>query len=766
MIKAFISYSHKDKEYADELVNALGRESCIIDMFDFSPAYPVVDEIFKAIDKATVFVLLISRFSLESNWVKDEVHQALKKLPPEETSRFFPYIIEEGLSVNDFPQWMTEILSINIRFFRSPLMLEKDLQEKIRRIRWKRNPALAKRELTFIGRNAEIDTFQSKLYSSRGRLLRAHITSGRPGIGKDCFAMKCLSELDKTKEFEPYRISMEAKDTIEFFILQLNQITRLYSDEEMRSGLAGPISGKVGLAVSMLNDIYSTNDVVFIEDRMSCIQPNLKPAQWLIDIIESPELKPHLGLFIQSSLSPHAYLEADHPKISHIVLHPLSNADRAKLLYLYLQSYDVVIEPEDVRFFVDKLLCSPNQLLMAVDTIKNYGLKRAKNEIQNLIEIGDRRVRPIFSLFNEGERRNFILMLAKFEFLSFDLLEKIYGTQYDSILDIVSDGLVYGILEVFGPNDEYVKLDNYLSDYVRRNRLEPDKDLSMCVADVLEDELANSKSATDDVSLYLYNIKNQILSGRTNSDTYLFPSVVIKSIMDLYERRKWNDVIRICDKVLNDCNNYYPDVRREVLYWQCSAFCRPPQNPHRFFSLIDQIDGNDNTFLRGFFYRNAKNYPKAEELYRSVLKKDPQMRRAKRELVSVLLAQRKYPEALEMAAENYSRDRENSYHIYAYFRCLIKKEVLNHEDVTILDQLIEDVKCNYSSKKEELLSAMRLEYNIIVKKISPSEALEQIKSALRDFPDSVNVSRVVDEFKFKQGFISVLGAREEDELLF
>ena len=137
-------------------------------------------------------------------------------------------------------------------------MLEKDLQEKIRRIRWKRNPALAKRELTFIGRNAEIDTFQSKLYSSRGRLLRAHITSGRPGIGKDCFAMKCLSELDKTKEFEPYRISMEAKDTIEFFILQLNQITRLYSDEEMRSGLAGPISGKVGLAVSMLNDIYST----------------------------------------------------------------------------------------------------------------------------------------------------------------------------------------------------------------------------------------------------------------------------------------------------------------------------------------------------------------------------------------------------------------------------------------------------------------------------------------------------------------------------
>lgn len=765
MIKAFISHSHRDKEYAHELVNCIGRDSCILDSFDFSPAYKTIDSIYNAIESSTLFVLLISCWSLESDWVKYEIKEAKDHLGKDKLDRFLPYLIDPSISIEDIPEWFTKTCSFNIRYFRSPLMLKKDIEEKLRKNRWQRNPALARRESTFIGRNSEIDIFQGKIYSERGRTLRAHITSGRPGIGKDYFALQCLEQLGKKPGFEPYRISMESKDTIEYFILQLNLITRFYSDEEMKSGLAGSIEDKVNMAVSMLNDIYQLNDIVFVEDNMSCVRPNLKAAQWVLDIIESPSLDSHLGLFIQSTLSPHSYFEFEHPKISHIVLHPLSNSDRSKLFYMFLQSYDLELEREDVRFFVDRLLYSPNQLLMAVDTIKRVGLQRAKQEIQRLVEIGDHRIRPVLDLFKEKERRNFVLLLAKYEFLSFDLLEKIYQDQYDEILDIISDGLVYGVLETFGPSEEYVKVDHYLSDYIRRNKLQPDKDLVIHATEILESEIALNESISDDVSLFLYDVKQQILTGNTNSDSYLIPSIVIKAIIDLYYRRRWKDVIKICDKVLDDCNNYYPDVRREALYWQCSAFCRPPQDSERFYNSISGISGSDNIFLRGFFLRNARKYSQAEEKYREVLKLEPNMRRAKRELVSVLLAQRKYQEALELACENYNQDKDNTYHIYAYFRCLIKKTILGQNDIEILQQLMREVRNNFSSKRDELLAAMDIEYSSIVKKLPPMDMLKLINTMIELYPDSVNVKRASDEYKYRQGLINTISSWEEEDLL-
>lgn len=50
MIKAFISHSSAQKKFAIELVNSIGRDYCIIDCFDFKPAYKSIDEIYSAID--------------------------------------------------------------------------------------------------------------------------------------------------------------------------------------------------------------------------------------------------------------------------------------------------------------------------------------------------------------------------------------------------------------------------------------------------------------------------------------------------------------------------------------------------------------------------------------------------------------------------------------------------------------------------------------------------------------------------------------------
>lgn len=73
MIKAFISHSSAQKQFVIRLVEKLGRDYCILDCYDFEPAYRTLDEIYKKIDDSTVFVLLLSKDSLQSDWVKKEI---------------------------------------------------------------------------------------------------------------------------------------------------------------------------------------------------------------------------------------------------------------------------------------------------------------------------------------------------------------------------------------------------------------------------------------------------------------------------------------------------------------------------------------------------------------------------------------------------------------------------------------------------------------------------------------------------------------------
>ena len=166
---------------------------------------------------------------------------------------------------------------------------------------------------------------------------------------------------------------------------------------------------------------------------------------------------------------------------------------------MYASSYNTLpaLDAADANFFIDRLLYSPSQLLLAIDAINNCGIIRAKKEIQSLIEIGDKKVRPIFAHFENNESRNFLILLSKFDFLSFELIEKIYGDQINEIMDITSEGMVYGIIETFGPSEVYVKLDYSISDYIRRNRLQMDTDLQLHVKEVLEEEINHAELIRD-----------------------------------------------------------------------------------------------------------------------------------------------------------------------------------------------------------------------------------------------------------------------------
>lgn len=756
MIKAFVSHSSAQKEFALKLVNLIGRDFCIIDSYDFQPAYKSIDEIYDKIDQCTIFVLLLSKESIESDWVKKEIASAIAKFAPSQLNRFWPYIIDPLLNIDNCPEWIRKGECFNLKVFKSPELLRHDIEQKFRQFIWNENPDMKARETSLIGRQEEIDQFEQIRFSRSGRELRALIISGRSGVGKDAFAKQCAYKLGKPMEMEPYRLSLEAKSGIEDLVIQLNMIVSEYDEDTLKRSLAESVDDKVELVVKMLNVLYETRSVVFIDDNMACVLPNREIPEWLGKIIQNDQLNKQLALFIKSRITPNSYIKEDFPRLAHVQLHPLKRSDRKKLFYSLAEFYGLTdYRDTDVDFFVDKLLQSPSQIHHAVMAIAQHGVSMAKMDINRLIEIGDERAKPLIDHFKENRiSLDVLIILAKYEFLGFDILEEIFSEELEDMQRAISDMLVYGIVSTFGLSGELIRLDHYVCDYIKRNRISLSTELSSHVNDVIEKHVV-SASITKDVSVYFYDLKQNILRGRISSDSYLVPSVIIKAVIEAYNEGDYKQVIGICDKILNDQHNLNREVNWELTYWLCLSLCRlvkdDERNKERFWGLVKIMSGADKAFLKGFFYRYDEQFPKAEKCFMDALSISPNMDRAKRELVTVLLAQGKYHEALDLAKENYERSKENSYHIYAYFRCLVRKNGLKHDDVYVLDGLMKDVEENYSDKKDELLASMRIEYAYYIERKTPVDMIDLIKKTKKDFPNSIHVERVVKEYRRKQG---------------
>ena len=753
MIKAFISYSRAQKNFASELVELLGRDYCIFDCYDFESAYKTIDEVYKKIDQCTVFVLLLSKEAINSDWVKTETRYVISKSQSSNIDNFWPFIIDEKLAIDDCPDWLK--VGFNLKKFRSPVILAKDIEQKFRHIIWKTDEKIKQIETTMVGRNADIEKFENIYFSAKGTHLKSLIISGRNGVGKDMFISQCLHKIGGDEEKIIHQVSLGNKDGVENFIIQLNLITRQFTSDEIMTILSYSPSEKSKVAACLINELINSRSILTINDDFACIQSNRNLSQWMADVVEISGMNNKLGIFIKSQKLPNTFLSSNHPNFGHINLQPLDASDREKLFYKLLRVYQIEdVSEENVKWFVDRLLLSPDQIVKVVDALSKQSITNVKKDIQALISWGDVQIKPLINhFFSKDDSKNLLIILSKLDFVSYDVLEKIYEEEIVNILVIIDDMIDYGIVTRFGPNEEFFRLDHYFSDYITRCRLKLPSDLEQLMNEVLESKILSSSDITEDVSIYLYEKKQLIISGKAHTNDLLIPSIVITSIIEIYNSQNYKQVVKICDNVLSDIHNYYPDQERELRYWLCLALARIGNK--RFYEEVKFIkEKSDNCFLMGFYYRNTMDYAQAEKYFSRALEFSPNMQRAKREMVTVLLAQSKYDLALKLAEENYEKNPENSYQIQGYFRCLVRKHQLNKNDKKKLKELLDGMKENLSDKHEELYASMNIEYQYYVAHKDPSEVLDIISEAQSKFPNSNNIKRAVQSFQIRQGILS------------
>ena len=502
MIKAFISHSSKQKAFVKELVEKLGRDFCIVDCYNFESAYNTIDEIYKNIDKSSVFVLLLSKDSINSDWVDKEIRYARTKLQPEQIDRFWPFIVDDSLKIEDCPDWIRKDECFNLRKFDSPIMLARDIEQKFRKIIWSSDAKRKQIETLMVGRNADIDNFESIYQSSRGLNIKSLVISGRDGVGKDTFISQCLIKMGYDKEIIPFSISMGNNEGVEDFIIQLNKITRSYNSDGLIDVLSQSQIDKAKTAAYLLNQLLDSRTVLTVEDNMSCVQANRKLADWLLDLVDNAGMNNQLGLFIKSKLALMAFEETDHPSFGHIKLEPLDTNDRTKLFYSLLRLYNITnISESDVMWFVERLLLSPIQIVKAVEKLSKLPVSSVRRDIAGLIDWGDRQINPFVSkFFADEETKQLLIIMSKLDFVSYEILEGVFESRIIEVMKTMNDLMDFGIVSTFGPNEQYFRLDHYFSDYIKRCRLKLPNDVENLLNDVLEGIIAKSEDITEDIA--------------------------------------------------------------------------------------------------------------------------------------------------------------------------------------------------------------------------------------------------------------------------
>lgn len=485
MIKAFISHSSNKKTFVEELRYELGGDFCIVDCYDFEPAYRTIDEIYRKIEASTVFVLLITKDSLASDWVDKEIKYAYSKLKGADLDRFWPYIIDDKLEVEDCPEWMKHDECFNLKKFKSPIRLARDIEQKFRKIIWSQDSRRKYLDNLLIGRNSDIDKFESLLYSSRGDHLKALIISGREGVGKDMFIAKCMQKIGKSETSRPFSINLGYEEGVENLIIQLNKITRTYEHNQLIEELAKSTEEKTKSAISLINDILNSGDILAIDDNYACVLNNRHIAEWLTDMLDGNEVNSQFGIFIKSRLSVKSFEETDHPHFGHIQLEPLNTSDRTKLFYGLMKIYNVKdIKEEDVKWFVGHLLQSPSQIAKAVEALSYKPLMTVKRDIDQLVQWGDRKIKPfVKNFFDDDEQRNLLIIISKLDFVSYEILQSVFGERIKEIMEKMLSLMDYGIVTTFGVSDEFFRLDHYFSDYIRRCRIELPDDIAILLND-------------------------------------------------------------------------------------------------------------------------------------------------------------------------------------------------------------------------------------------------------------------------------------------
>ena len=469
---------------------------------------------------------------------------------------------------------------------------------------------------------------------------------------------------------------------------------------------------KIKLLSSMLSQIQNSKEFVIFRDNGALIQQQ-EVIWWLAKSLEPIRKELTIGIASyynvrKSKTSNDCYIEK---------INELDESGKLKLLDKLSKVHNLTLDRDDIKFFQNIVTGHPLQIIFCIEKIKRESLEEVKANSSEIREfLSDSTIKIIdkyLALLNYKHEKkekflSYLAFLASYsnipiaEVLEINKLDKDYKTFYFDLLS-------FSIARRTGLNNDLLSISPSVVDYIERSSdIKKPKDISA----YLKNEYSTFKTCLKDNNLdeYCYsqieqNLKELIINSEQADYKYIYPSIILKAVVQLYNRKGYAKIISICMNCLGSLEFWEPTIRQTLYFYYAMAVARM-KDKNIFEILYKQIDNHyilekfQADFIRGFYYKLLGRYEDATVQFISCLEANPNYVRACRELVETYVMLDEFDLAVDLAAHNYNKFPNNIFNIYQYFNCLIRGKIINKEKIQeLLDKAREVDRLPTSSKQ-------------------------------------------------------------------
>lgn len=719
MRKVFISHSSQDKDFfvrplVDKLKKSLGEDRLVYDELTFESGAKSIEEIQRTIEATDLFVILLSRNSLSSEWVQQEILWA-KNLDSNflDEQRIMPVIIDDiTKDYEEIPEWLKKY---NLRKVKSPSKLSRMIFSRVTEISWKNSEFLKKKTNLFVGRNSEMESFESRINDFTIEKTNFIIASGISTVGRRSFLKRALNKTGIVrKSYSSPIIVLDGHQSIEDFIMELSSISDSDVDIDLMSST---LDKKIDFAFDLLRALNTDlKDKLFIDDQGAIVTHTGELAYWFKQIVEKFDSSDYVSISacIISKYKPHFIYSLKN--VFHLHIDVLSPSDRNKLLFQYSSLNNLILDKPELADISQLFSGFPEEIFYTIDVIKENSKEYFYKNTHIISDYSDNKIQSIISGFNYTDDDNKILkILSKFNFINLESLSKIleYALIPEKINDI-EKYMRHGMVNKIGVDGEYITLNLAAKNYYER-QIHLEKQLSNALDRFVGSIDINESNL--DIADEMFVMQEKLRLGKEVPLDKLIPSYYLKTMKNLYDNRKNSAVIKLADSILQSSDVLDSYIRDEIRFFLCSSLAR--LKDERFKNEVQNISGFKHNFLFGFYYRQIGHFNLAIERFNKVLEENRTYSQAKRELVLLYNKIGEYDKAYLMAKDNYENNRNNPYHIQAYFQSVLYQREDSQplpEKKRILRTLLNDFEKIDSPSARNMFLVSKAKYNMEIEK--------------------------------------------------
>lgn len=300
-----------------------------------------------------------------------------------------------------------------------------------------------------------------------------------------------------------------------------------------------------------------------------------------------------------------------------------------------------------------------------------------------------------------------------------------------------------------------------IQDYVTRNMFEIPEDIQKLLDSELKEFNKKLEEDLDDnlenISEVRYFLKENLKRGIEFSSSFLYSTIIIQTIIDLYKSQKYSDLKNIINKIKNDerYNAFDDSVKKTIQLYYCLTLIK--NHSTEFSSEVEYFAENnwmiDYHYLKGFNFRNRCLYEKAKIEFKKVLSLNKKHYSAKAQLVRVYISLQEFNAAIVLAKENYYHNRDNLYYIQSFFECLMEQKNLSREQERDLNEMCQILKRSHRINPTPFYYELLSQYELLINH-NISEALRYINDGLVRFPKNMYILRIKFDIYKKENDIS------------